>query len=379
MRSLIHVVTKNGIFGVALILMSLYFAAPSIIPNDTGAFRFGAEYIKENRLDGLAEAVASGAYDTAPQNIKDANSQQLALLNVTQGNDIAASLRAQEEISRIDLELYEAGNLTGDYTTLSASHALLEGLAGLDNPEVYETTADEPMLYRLAELLGTIPPLLLFVPAVAITYAAFRAIEDDRLGFQLPLSQGGKIACAAVTSFVVSVGSFTLSVIPAALISGILNGVGNPNYPVVFIQSGTVLSLTVLATLMRTCALLLAVTLLVVTMSAAVFAISASSVAGCLVNLALGFVPSIPQYFSETFIFHDVLKYLPTTYLYVAPVGGWPNYLNLMDVFPVPGASWELGEIVLLSCSAMFLLISLAFCVLQSKQKPWAKKGGVHA
>lgn len=36
-----------------------------------------------SRLDILEEAVSSGAYDTAPQNIKDANERQLELLRVT--------------------------------------------------------------------------------------------------------------------------------------------------------------------------------------------------------------------------------------------------------------------------------------------------------
>lgn len=36
-----------------------------------------------SRLDILEKAVSSGAYDTAPQNIKDANERQLELLRVT--------------------------------------------------------------------------------------------------------------------------------------------------------------------------------------------------------------------------------------------------------------------------------------------------------
>lgn len=373
--SLLRVITRNGVYVLALTLASIYFALPSLIPSDTGAFRFGAEFLGNSRFDVLADSVASGAYDTAPQNIKDANERQLALFEVIKGGDAAASLRAQEEVVRIDIELYEAGNLSGDYVVLEANHALLEGLAGMESPELYETTADEPMLYRLAELLGTVPPLLLIVSPIAIAYAAFRAIEDDRLGFQVPLSRAGKVATAASASLIVSMVSFLLALLPAALLSAAMNGLGDPSYPVVLIQAGEIVELTVLSCLTRTCGLLLAATLLVVAVASVAFAASSSSVAGCLLGLALGFVPSIPQYFSETFILHDVLRYLPTTYLYVAPVGGWPSYLNLMDVFPVPGASWGLGVAVLLAVSTALLIAAWACCMLRSRRDLWQMGG----
>ena len=90
-------------------------------------------------------------------------------------NRVAASLKAQAEIARIDMGLYEDGNLSADPTLLEASSALLDGLAGLDDPVLFETTVQEPMVYRLSEILGTVPPLLLFVPQVALAFAAFRA------------------------------------------------------------------------------------------------------------------------------------------------------------------------------------------------------------
>ena len=103
LRSMVRVLTRNGLFPLFLILIAAYFGLPSIIPGETGLFAFEAESIKANRLDILEEAVSSGVYDTAPQNIRDANEKQLELLRVTQGDDIAASLKAQAEIARIDM------------------------------------------------------------------------------------------------------------------------------------------------------------------------------------------------------------------------------------------------------------------------------------
>lgn len=378
LRSTIRVLTRNGLFPLFLMLLAAYFALPSIIPGETGSFAFEAEHIKANRLDILEEAVSSGAYDTAPQGIRDANGRQLELLRATQGDDIAASLKAQAEIARIDMELYEDGNLSADPVLLEASRVLLDGLAGLEDPVLFETTAQEPMVYRLAEALGTVPPLLLFVPQVALAFAAYRSIESDRLGFQLPIGEAGKIAVAALAVLLVSVVGFALALVPSAILSALRNGVGDLSYPVVMIQGGSVLKLTVLSALFRSAAMLLAVTVFVSSVSAALFAASRTAVPGCLVLVALGFVPSIPQYFSETFILHDALPFLPTTYLYIAPVAGWPAYLNLMDVLPAKGATWELGMCVLLGVSAVLVFVAAAICAIARRGRNRMGRG-LHA
>ena len=88
-----------------------------------------------------------------------------------------------------------------------------------------------------------------------------------------------------------SVASLLLALLPAALLSAVMNGLGDPSYPVVLIQAGEVVELTVLSCLARTCGLLFAATLFVVAVASAAFAASSSSVAGCLLSLALGVVP----------------------------------------------------------------------------------------
>ncbi|MDY2777061.1 MAG: hypothetical protein SOU51_01595, partial [Collinsella sp.] len=122
-----------------------------------------------------------------------------------------------------------------------------------------------------------------------------------------------------------------------------------------------------------------AAVVLITQLVALLFSIASSSLPGCLSALALGFVPSIPQYFDETFILHDALPYLPTTYLYVARAAGWPKYLIDLDVFPVPDASWELGMVVLICCSAA--LAAATSCLLMAREHAAKRQGrrGTHA
>ena len=60
LRSMVRVLTRNGLFPLFLILLAAYFALPSIIPGETGSFAFEAESIKANRLDILEEQSLPG-------------------------------------------------------------------------------------------------------------------------------------------------------------------------------------------------------------------------------------------------------------------------------------------------------------------------------
>lgn len=377
-KSLVRMVVGNGVFAIAVVLFSIYNLIPVLVPAETGSHVFESEHIKINHLDILESSIESGAYDTAPENILEANDRQLELLRRTQGNDIADSLKAQAESLKIDIELYESGNLSADPVMLDAKLALLEGLASLDEPVLYKTTSDEPMLYRMAELFGSISPFALFVPPVAIAFVVFRGMEDDRMGFQIPLSRSGKLCCALFAVMVVSLIGFILAIAPSVVASLVKNGMGDPCYPVVLIQGGVVIQLSVIGAILRSILLWVAIVLFVASVMSAAFSLCSSATGGCLFSLALGFVPSIPRYFDETFALRDLLPFLPTTYLQVAPVAGSPNYINLADILPVPGVSWELGMIVLVVYSAAFFFI--AFCLNAMRGRRSTRVGrGAHA
>lgn len=69
-----------------------------------------------------------GAYDTAPEYMQKTNQRQLELLEITQGNDQEASLRAQAEIAQLDMEMYERGNLVGEYLPLKSNEVFFDNI-----------------------------------------------------------------------------------------------------------------------------------------------------------------------------------------------------------------------------------------------------------
>ena len=245
---------------------------------------------------------------------------------------------------------------------LEASSALLDELAGLDDPVLFETTAQEPIIYRLAETLGTVPPYRSSCPRwLSRSWPTVRS-RATALGFRASHRRSGENRRGRTCRHRRFRSGFRRRAGPFRASERAEERGGIRYNPVVIIQGGSVLRLTVLSAFLRSAAMLLAVTVFVSSVSAVSFFVSKTAVPGCLILLALGFVPSIPQYFSETFILHDVVPLLPTTYLYVAPVAGWPTYLNLMDVLPAQGATWGLGMCILLGVSAALLFVAGVMC-----------------
>ena len=366
LTAIVRSVTRSGLFPLALVVLAIVFAFSAVVPSQTGSFIYEAPFIKENRLNILEESLASGAYDTAPQSIQDANARNLKLLRITQKGDIAASLRAQAELAKSDLEEYESGTLVGDKLMLESKLSFLTRLSAMGDPLLFASTVDEPMLYHLAGIFGSMPPLLFVAVVVATTHCVLGNLKTGKLAAQFPISPLQKQAIGFIAAVFLSVFVLFVAMLPVAVISLVRNGVGDPSYPVVMIQGGEVIEFTVASALFRSLCMYVLVALFIAALCSLLFALTATAAPGCLFALALGFVPSIPQYFSETFLLRSVLAYLPTTYLYFAAVSGYPSYINVSDMLPVPGAGFELGLAVLAGSAALLLAGVVAVCAFRS-------------
>lgn len=361
--SLMRSVIRGGVLPLASLLLAVVFALGSVLPQDTGAFVFEAPYLKQSFLDVLKEGVETGGFDTAPQIIKESNERQLELLEITQQGDLARSLAAQAELARIDLELYESGNLVADPLMLQAKYTLLHSLAQRSNPALYGTTAEEPGLYRVAEVIGTLPPMLVPLIPVVVGFLVLKNMESKKLLFQVPCSTIAKMGAAIIAVTALSLAVFLVSLVPACFINTVLHGLGDPSYPVVFIQGGTVVSTTIGGVLARTFIVVAMVALFVGLLQVALFAVLGSAIPGAAAAVALAFVPSIPQYYDKTFLLHDIAAYLPTTYLFPANVAGFPAYINAADLMPIAGANMHMGCVVLAASSSILLVGVLAACL----------------
>lgn len=236
-----------------------------------------------------------GAYDTAPEYMQKANQRQLELLEITQGNDQEASLRAQAEIAQIDMEMYERGNLVGEYLPLKSNEVFLTTLAKLDHPAAYMQTTQEPTLYRLAATMHSVPALLLLAPIFVMSFVLLESVEASSLLRQFPLRFCGKIICFIAVSCIASTLLVALALLFPAAISLVRNGVGDPLYPVVFIQGNQLVEATVAKVAVSGLALYALNALCISSFAAAVFMLAHKALPAVFAAVLLSLLPWCPN------------------------------------------------------------------------------------
>lgn len=367
--AMIQICMRNVLFLFFLLAASCFLTLPSFTPFSTSAETYSPQDIKTGRLDLLEADYNSGLFDEYSQDVRDRYLEKLRLLRQTQNGDIHDFFNALHDLRVMDLEdIQNGGYFNFPEIECKADIEFTGRMAALDNPILYEDSTKEPLLFRLADMSHTIPPHFSFIFPVVIAFCIFAYIEDDKLAFQMNLNDKQKASVCFITAVILCIACMILCTLPSSIIALVRNGIGDPNYPVVFIQGETIVSTTVLATVLKSFALWIAISIFMISIVALVFAISSHAAMGTILALAMGFIPYIPSYFDEKGLFYEFLRYLPTTYLDIASVAGWPNYAVLFEyLLPIPGASWGLGVAILLGFS--FILCVMSLIAYQTKKR----------
>lgn len=359
-------------FVLLLLAISVYIITmPTIVPSDTSGNIYTPKEFKTLNQDILDRGILEPE-DDSPAEIyfAETSNKRYNLILQSQTADIAKSLMAQSKYAEIELEETRNGTLVGlDEISYQVMAEYTASLANLKEPALYFTTTEEPMLYRLADIAATLPPQLLYIAPIVVAYITMRNMEDDRLAFQMPAPLTQKLTLGFLTAVIVCILGAVIAMLPAALISFVRNGVGDPNYPVMFIQDKQIISSTILATFLKGMGLWTGMAVFNAALVVTLFAFTTSAVPGSLIAVALAFVSSVPSYADEHGVFYEILHLLPTTYVNLASVAGWPRYLNYYeDILPVPGVSWQLGMAVFLICSIVLLILCFAGSTMKTKR-----------
>lgn len=267
-----------------------------------------------------------------------------------------------------------AGNLlggnAGDY---ALEAAFLEQLVTLDDPRVFERTADMPLLTLLTahwQRLGRIPfisaltdalvlasgaaddpalqpPIgyaahaLFTIPLVAVALVATRWQTHRRLAAQAPVPRAGALAATLVVSTVLTTAMLGAIMLPTATFVLLRNGMGDAAYPVAY-YFGTEPVLTTAGPAL--CALVCRILLVALCVSA--LALSAATIShrvlpGAIVLGALAALPLAPQYFDHLGPLADIVPWLPSTYLCIPEtIGAAESIPSLTSaIMSLPGVS----------------------------------------
>ena len=270
------------------------------------------------------------------------------------------------------------GGNAGNYA-LEAS--FLERLITLDDPRVFEQTADMPLLILLTvhwQRLGRIPlissladaltlanratdplasypsigyaaHLLFAAPLVTVALVATRWQTHRYLAAQAPVPRAGALAATLVVSTALAAAALVAIMLPTALVTLLRNGIGDTAYPVAY-YFGTepILTTTGLA-LGALARRILLVALCTSSLALCMTAISRRFLPGAVVLGILAAFPLMPQYFDHLGPLADVVPWLPSTYLCIPETVGAGESIPTLEsaIMGLPGVTPERGRAVL--------------------------------
>lgn len=377
MRAIASLAIRDKSVLIVLVLSQLLFLLPMVASYPTGEEAICRERAVENAGIARDELVRYGS--EFPEELLELTRQEYAHFSDATAasypsSEYFAALGAAREVQ--DRE-WQAGYLTGDLN-YRASATLLTELSELESPQTYATARDLPALNYLALALGIMPAVTLLLPGLLAAHAAFRRLHGNGLLAVAPLHEHTKHAGAVIVASALSAVGPIAVALPSALVTLVRNGLGDARYPVVSIMGGSVASSTVLETLGQDAALIV--------LEAIALALFVGLVSRASPRLAIGLgllgllLPFAPLYAAESAPWHEVGSLLPTTYLSLNQVVGYPTYANGLDISMFSGATFGRGVTVLLVTTTALTAISLlATCIDSGTRERRLRREGPNA
>ena len=328
-------------------------------------------------------SLESGAYETASQMLQDLVAKETDALGVVaEAESQSEYFRGLAEYSRLSLEDYDLGYLVGPTRyELEAEVALYSALVESDTPQLYGRTTAMPGLNYVAYVFAQSSPLVWMLVPVILSFSLLMANRRENLLGCAPVPDAARTFSVGVSAMLLTLCVVALAFVPGFVVSSARNGLGSLAYPVVFTQDEVVLSMTLGAVLARQLALFLLGSLFVVVVCVGLSALTGSPMVACLVAAGLCAVPTISGYMDvlpQARSSSQLMSFLPTTYLALGPVAGYPGSFPAVEVVSLAGVSFERGALVLLVSSVAVAAVALAAVLLRARVRE-ARRCGVHA
>ena len=116
---------------------------------------------------------------------------------------------------------------------------LLESIASLPEPKVYELSTKMPPLILLSYLQAALPSLFLLLPVVVTSLACTHLQCRSLLVLQIPATAHVRFLTAVALALLLGLVLLLVSMVPAVVVSVIKNGAGGSEYPVALIRAGS--------------------------------------------------------------------------------------------------------------------------------------------
>ena len=322
----------------------------------------------------LVSQVSDGVYDTAPQELNSIIADERACLDraLKSKTDSRGYYDAIADYDNLLLKEYRLGYLNGVDSELSleAQERLPRAIAMLSHPESYGSTTKMPGMFLLAYYCGAVPAIVWLLVPVLVLYMSLEG-DGKRFYDRALLSKLEMNACRVLVSGIASMLVLVLALAPCFVLATVFNGVGQTEYPVVFIQYGDVVERTVLVQLGLFAVFEAVLSMMFACLGVCVYAGSRNRAISSMVIALVGGISQLPFYASKDAPWHALLPYMVSSYSVSSLALGGASYANGAEVSLVPEANALHCAFAVVSTFVICALGIISFSLLKSRNR-WA-------
>lgn len=361
-----------------IVLLAFAFCLPLAISVPTGAdYLYGKEAVK-NQRDFLYSQIASGIYGNAPQDLQQIINSELQCLDRALQSPPNSSEYYREiaDYDKLSLEEYRLGYLNGidSEESLKATERLPRLISNISAPESYGSTSKMPGLYLIAYYCGAIPGAIWLIIPIVIQLVLLDG-NGKRFSERGPLSFTHIQLCRICITGLAASTVLLLALTPCFIATSVFNGIGQADYPVVFIQYGTTVERTTASQCLLFIAFEVVISTVLGSLGTCIFSLSNSRFVSAIGMGLAGGMALVPFYSSSDAPWSPLLPYLFPSYCMPAAALGGASYANGADV-AIAQTGTPVLCITVIAATLCIGLLGTAVLSRTTHQKRWSWSRG---
>ena len=238
---------------------------------------------------------------------------------------------------------------------LQAKQLYYEHLSQLGNSALYKDVQQYPLIEMMASLFLNRTSLAIYAAIGIFSFIAAKNSHRNKLLGNRQLTFATFHISKCISILFTGMISFAISITPLLLYALVRNGLGLPDYPVVFRRGGEIIYSSALQLITSQLILICLFSILVITFYELLLTISKEPTISLLIVFILLCVPFYPKYFLTRDFQHSIIKWIPLTYLDSKSIVGALEIFPTTDVFKSGRISYF--EVCLETLLWIFILI----------------------
>ena len=244
---------------------------------------------------------------------------------------------------------------------LQAKQLYYERLSKLGNSTLYNDVQQYPLIEMMASLFLNRTPLVIYAAVGIFSFIAAKNSHRNKLLGNRQLTFVKFHISKCISILFTGMISFAISIAPLLVYALVRNGLGQPDYPVVFRRGGEIIYSSALQLITSQLLLIFLFSILAITFYELLLTISKEPTISLLIVFILLCVPFYPKYFLTRDFQQSIIKWIPLTYLDSKSIVGALEIFPTTDVFKFGRISYF--EVCLETLLWIFILIVMTLII----------------